>query len=135
MDPFTPGGPSAGVPTSPQGPAALPPNPPGGIPNPPGGSKGPLLQMILAFLAGVGAKPMTDMVRGIMGGTGGGRGAKGGNPNRPHQGGLKVTADPSNPGGVGETPSAMQQGQPNPAQLLQLLAMLKARQGGGGIPS
>lgn len=86
----------------------------------------PLLQMILAFLAGVGAKPMSDMVHSVLGGRGGGRGAKGGDMNRPHQGGMKVQADPSNPGGVGATPSAM-----NP-QMLQMLLQLLASKGQGG---
>ena len=93
----------------------------------------PLLQMILAFLAGVGAKPMSDMVHSVLGGRGGGRGAKGGDVNRPHQGGMKVQADPSNPGGAGATPSAM--GQMNPQMLQMLLKLLASKgQAGNGAP-
>lgn len=91
----------------------------------------PLLQMLLAFLAGAGAKPMSDMITSLLRGQGGGRGAKGGNPNRPHQGGMKVQADPNNPGGVGMTPSAMEGGQ-DPQKLLQMLMMMKQMQGRGG---
>ena len=123
----TQGGQPAGVPSA-MPPQAPPPDPSGGTPNPPAGSKGPLLQMILAFLAGIGAKPASDLVRSILGGTGGGRGAKGGDPNRPHQGGVKVQADPSNPGGAGATPSAM-----NP-QMIQTLLKLLASKGQGGTP-
>jgi hypothetical protein len=124
------GGASPPTPPMPQGP------PQGGAQSSPpsGGSKAPLLQMILTFLAGVGIKPMSDMVGKVLGGAMSGRGAKGGDPNRPHQGGVKVQGDPSNPGGVGATPSAQGQGTPNMQQILQLLAMLKGKQGGQGGP-
>jgi hypothetical protein len=92
----------------------------------------PLLQMLLAFLAGAGAKPMADTLTSLMRGQGGGRGAMGGDPNRPHRGGVKMQADPSNPGGAGMTPSAMQQ--QNPQDLLKLLMLMKQMQGQDGPP-
>lgn len=113
-------------------PPGTPPQPPQGGPGGPlsalagRGGGGPLLSMILAFLAGAGAGPMMQNLQKLMGQAG--RGAKGGDQTRPHQGGVKVQGN-APPGQTAITPSAMQNIPPE--QLQQILAVLAARQGGG----
>ena len=80
-------------------------------------------------------KGVAETIKGVTGA--GNKGSKGGDMNRPHKAGLKVQADPSNPGGAGATPSAMaqggQEGGPDIQKLLAMLAQMQG-QGGGGQP-
>lgn len=103
-----------------------------------GGDRGSLLQMLMAFLAGAGTRPVLDTMQKFMGLAG--RGSMGGNQARPHQAQGQSIQGSAQPG-VHATPSAQgQQGppggqpgqQPGGQQMNpQLLQMLLAKLSGG----
>lgn len=93
--------------------------------------------MILAFLAGSGLKGTVESLQKMMGGPGGGRGAKGGSAEQQPHRAQGVSIQGSNQPGAQVTPSASGQSMPPggtpgssipPALLMRLLAMMKGGQ-------
>ena len=126
------------------------PQPSPGMQSPPGGAPqgqmpgqgpnpaGPLLNMILAFLAGNGFKDALGQAKKAMGmltgaPPGGGQ-PNPANPNRPHQAGVQMKANPQQ-GMNSISPELLKRAQGDPQLAQQIIQMLLKQTAGGPQPT